>query len=369
VANLGWEDELSSGARLGERALSRRARAVVASAAGWLRLLARDGDRLWIPCAEGAAGAPPGGDGLALPRVRLEGGPASGVAAAAEALAWGESPGVAALRRAPPPPGRSSAIHGPLVEALWSLPPASPEAAAACHHRSFALAAAEVLQSERPGEAGWALAGARMVSSVGELERHLAAGGAVAGDGRWVVKAPWSAAGRGRHVASRPGELGEPAVRRRVEALLERSGELLFEPWVDRLADFGAAGLATPEGLRRVGLHSQQVGDRGAVSAIRLDPELESGERERLEAGLGAVGERLAAAGYVGPFGVDAYRYRAPDGRVRFRPLSEVNARMTFGLLAHVLAERIGAPPFPALPLPPSRGERDARARPACRRT
>ncbi len=351
MANLGWEEELAGGTRPGELALSRRARSVVASAAGWLRLLARDGDRLWVPDAEaGADVAPPDGGGIALPRVRLEHGPASGIAAATEVLAWGESPGVAALRqglrRGSRPPGRASTSHGPLLEALWALPPAPPDVAAACHHRAFALAASEVLQAERPREAGWALPGARMVASVGEIERHLAAGGAAAGDGRWVVKAPWSAAGRGRHLGVRPGELGDPAPRRRIERLLERHGSLLFEPWVDRLADFGAAALVTPGGVRRVGVHCQEVDGRGVVSAITLDPELgpELGgdERERLEAALQAVGERLASAGYFGPFGVDAYRFRTPEGRACFRPLGEVNARMTFGLLAHVLAGRCG---------------------------
>ena len=343
MANLGWEEELAGGTRPGERALSRRARSVVASAAGWLRLLARDGDRLWVPDAgDGFERAAAGDDDLPWPRVRLEAGPASGIAPAAEVLAWGEGPGVAALRRGPRPPEASPARRGPLLDALWSLAPAPPEVAAACHHRAFALAAGEALQAERPREAGWALPGARLVSSMGGLERHLASGGAAAGGGRWVLKAPWSAAGRGRTAGAGPSDLGAPAVRRRVERLLERCGELLFEPWVDRLADFGAAALVTPEGVRRVGVHGQEVDRRGAVSAITLDPEIESAEAARLEAALDAVGRRLASAGYAGPFGVDAYRYRTPDGRVAFRPLGEVNVRMTFGLLAHLLDERFG---------------------------
>lgn len=341
VANLGWEEELSAGVGPGERALSRRARSAVTAAAGWLRLLARDGDRLWVPGGEEAGDAePPASRGLALPRVRVERGPAAAIAPATEVLAWAESPGAAALRRGSGAPGGAPASHGPLFEALWSLPPAPPEVAAACHHRSCALAAAEALQEERPREAGWALPGACMVTSVGGLERHLAAGGASAGGGRWVVKAPWSAAGRGRHLGARPGELREGAVRRRVERLLERHGSLLFEPWVERLADFGGAALVTPSGLRVVGLHGQEADGRGVVSAIAPEPPLADEERDRLEAALRSVGERLASAGYRGPFGVDAYRFRTPEGRVLFRPLSEVNARMTFGLLAHALAER-----------------------------
>jgi hypothetical protein len=37
---------------------------------------------------------------------------------------------------------------------------------------------------------------------------------------------------------------------------------------------------------------------------------------------------------YFGPFGVDAYTYRARDGRLGLQPRSEINARYSMGFAA-----------------------------------
>ena len=49
----------------------------------------------------------------------------------------------------------------------------------------------------------------------------------------------------------------------------------------------------------------------------------------------------LRSAGYVGPFGIDAWRYRRDDGAIVLNPLGEINARMTFGLVEWARAERL----------------------------
>ena len=50
----------------------------------------------------------------------------------------------------------------------------------------------------------------------------------------------------------------------------------------------------------------------------------------RLEEAAARAGEALARAGYHGPFGIDAFRYRsAPGAPERLNPLSEINARFT----------------------------------------
>jgi hypothetical protein len=63
----------------------------------------------------------------------------------------------------------------------------------------------------------------------------------------------------------------------------------------------------------------------------------------------------LTQVGYCGPFGIDAFAYQTADGEV-FRPLCEINPRLTFGWLAQAWARRLGAPgmltlrrPSPAL--------------------
>ncbi|CAJ1433476.1 unnamed protein product [Effrenium voratum] len=51
------------------------------------------------------------------------------------------------------------------------------------------------------------------------------------------------------------------------------------------------------------------------------------------------VGRALAAAGYVGPAGVDGFLFRA-EGRLHLHPVCDVNPRQTITRLAHLVARR-----------------------------
>jgi hypothetical protein len=233
-------------------------------------------------------------------------------------LAWCETPEAVALRRLP---RRVSEEDGPLHEILWHLPAASPEVVAAVNHRGFHLRVAQ--------ELGCALAGARMVESLADLERVR---------GPWVVKAPYSASGRSRYIHREESVLADSKARRTVERLFELHGPLLFEPWMDRTADFGGSALLTPSGLRVLGFHRQTVDVKGQFAGVELIEETPPRMMEAVE----GVARALERAGYAGPFGIDAWEYRTPDGRLAFNPLGEINARMTFGLVARAQAERQG---------------------------
>jgi len=315
VANLLCEDEFAGAfsGRSRRSTPSQSALATASSRGALLRVFAREGDRLWTPAAVDEA-----------PGVILESGPLRDLPAAGEILAWCETPEVASLRhdsRDPLPD-----LSGPLHEVVWRLPVPSPTVVAAVHHRAFYLHVAEDL--------GVTLPGARMVESLPELERIL---GARDAPGAWVVKAPLSAAGRHRHLGS---SLDDPKARRTVERLFARHGPLLFEPWMDRVADFGVSALLTASGLRVVGVHGQRVDAKGQFLGIDLEPVLSPADRERLVSTTEAVAAELRRAGYLGPFGIDAWSYRNADGSIALHPLGEINARMTFGLVAWTLAER-----------------------------
>lgn len=356
-----------------------------------LRAFAEEGDRLWLPAPVDPDGVPafPG-----LPEVIYETGPLAKLPECDEILAWGESPEVARARRATPgdkealerkelgrekdrpaegtPPAErdrngergedagstaegSQAAGEPLHEILWRLPKANPEVVARVHHRSFALAVAR--------KVGCALPGARMVGSVGELEAHLRKG--AASEESWVVKAPFSASGRDRHIERGGAGLRDTKVGRRIEGLIAAHGPLLFEPWLERTDDFGACALLTRKSLHVLGLHRQRVDTRGQFAGIELDAEGRAGlspeEEERFRCTVEAVGDALRREGYVGPFGIDAWRYRDAAGTVRFHPLGEINARLTFGFVARALSERLPAP-IAAL-LPTGSGPRSPAAR------
>jgi hypothetical protein len=362
VGNLDAEDELEEFAELqppggprrprGRRAWTPAARAAAAGAATLLRAFCRPGDRLWLP-------APVAPDRLAdlpgVPRPELPCGPLAALPPAAELLAWCETPAVQMLRHPAPrrDAGPVDGRHDPLGlhDLLWCLPRPAPAVVAAVHHRAFCLEVQRLL--------GCALPGACMVETCDALEAHLAAGAAAGGS--WVVKAPLSAAGRARaiyrHDLDPPplAGLSDPAFRRRAQNLFRRHGPLLFEPWMTRLADFGAAGLLLPgAGVRWVGFHRQRIDPRGqflgldlgavgpasAISIEGLPPALREDWRLALAAAAGA----LARAGYAGPFGVDAWLYRGADGSSRLQPVGEINARATFGLVARVLVDRLRGP-------------------------
>jgi hypothetical protein len=171
-------------------------------------------------------------------------------------------------------------------------------------------------------------------TSVAEVER------ATRGDGPWVVKAPFSTAGRDRQRAKGPWHLDLAWVERVIAA----QGAVVVEPWLDRIADLSiqataASGSAVVDGLVRI--HNDDRGRFvGAVVgpvALGLAPALRPAllaDRwlDRLAA---RVAGHVAAAAptFSGPFGVDVLVAR--DGRVK--PIVEVNPRVTMGRLALAL--------------------------------
>lgn len=330
VANLDAEAEL------GSRTPSKSALKVAAAMGTLLRAFARDDDRLHLAAPLGPERF---GDVPGLPRPRLESGPLKDLDPPSAVLAWCETPTVAEHRPHSPRLHRTLDLDldGPLHEVLWRVPAPTPRIVARVHHRKFHL--------KRARNSGLALPGATMLESSRALAEHLRAGGADASPtGRFVVKAPLSAAGRSRWIGA-VGDLSIPKVRRTVENLFRRHGDLLFEPWMDRRGDFGLAALAGSEGETRiVGVHRQTVDQEGRFTGLVLSEEgLTTDELSTFEKVAGDVGRSLGREGYVGPFGLDAYRYRNAEGKIRFHPLGEINARMTVGLVARGLADRIEA--------------------------
>jgi hypothetical protein len=289
VANLLWEDDLAP-----RRTTPPRTVLETASGLGTLlRVFAQDGDHLWTPSPVDPERV------LEVPGVSrpiLESGPLHELPPADEVLAW----------------AASSAI------------------AAAVHHRAFCLQIAE--------ELGCVLPGSQMVGSLPALDRLLSTAQAPR---TWVLKAPLSASGRNRYIERNGPGIADPRSRRRVEHLFESHGLLLFEPWMNRTADFGVSAHLDPAGLSIVGIHGQKVDIKGQFAGIDLQPVLSEAERARLIETVESVGAVLQRQGYMGPFGIDAWRYRKESGEEILHPLGEINARMTFGLIAWAFAERV----------------------------
>jgi len=127
--------------------------------------------------------------------------------------------------------------------------------------------------------------------------------------------------------------------RVRIGRLLARFGELLFEPWVDRVQDMACAGIVHSGGVRLFPPHLLDNDPRGVFRAAIIDEgsSLASEHRDALRSTAAAAGEALADAGYLGPFSIDAYTWRDRSGALHLQPMSEINARLTFGILGHAL--------------------------------
>ncbi len=181
------------------------------------------------------------------------------------------------------------------------------------------------LAMELAREHGIGVPGAHAITAASELSVP----------GPWVAKGLWTSAGRDR--CHGDGAL-TPEQRTRVMRLLERFGALVVEPWLPRIVDVGVCAMVghvvdvrAPHGLL--------TDARGTFLGIDLDPPpLTADERSRLVTFVGAAGAKLAAIGYRGPIAVDAF-VAGPD---RTLAVCEINARYSFGWVAHGLAERFG---------------------------
>lgn len=146
----------------------------------------------------------------------------------------------------------------------------------------------------------------------------------------WLVRRTYGAAGRGRRriAAGRP----SAAELAWIDASL-RLGPLVVEPWVEVLREHTRSGWVGVDGAVSISEPCfQDVDAHGAWTSTRraeLDLVVRADDA-RLEAACAAAGAALAAAGYHGPYGIDAFHHRALDGAgVVLNPLSEINARFT----------------------------------------
>lgn len=214
----------------------------------------------------------------------------------------------------------------------WDVAWADPRADRA-NDRRTALSLAE--------ELGISLPGARVISSLEELDAHLASGGADAGiDRRWVCKAPWTAAGRDRAHGHGPTAEGETRVH--LGRMLEKFGVVMFEPWMDRVLDLGVCVQLREDGSLYIDKPHTLLSDaRGAFHGIDLlEPALTPDEHALLQRTITAAGARLRECGYAGAFTLDAFVYKT-HGMRKLHALCELNARHSFGHVARALSAKL----------------------------
>lgn len=184
-----------------------------------------------------------------------------------------------------------------------------------CNHRRFSA------------ELGPALTGTVEIRSEQDLRENLARR---APRGYWLLKRPFGFSGQGQ---LRVGEGSVPDIAASFVKNVLRDGESLWmEPWHERTLDASLHGYLSLENELTLGdVIVSDIDERGAWKSSRRadEGELSLEEGVALEDAAKRAAVALRRAGYFGPFNVDAFRYRLPDGGTAFHPACEVNARYT----------------------------------------
>jgi hypothetical protein len=189
-------------------------------------------------------------------------------------------------------------------------------------------------------ELGQCLPGASFVRDMGSLERQLEQPSPT---GRYVIKRAFSFAGREQRRV-RDGVLDD-STRGFCRRSFARGEGLQVEPWMERVGDFSRHGYVSAAGTLNIGPTREQRCDPlgrflgvATSSAAVTDAEAAS-----LAAELKLTAAALSRSGYFGPFGIDAFRYRLPDGSTAFNPRCEINARFTMGYPRALLLDALGS--------------------------
>ncbi|WP_428267046.1 hypothetical protein [Haliangium sp.] len=327
IANLDCEAAFAEYAGVSRYHLTRPVARRISALGTLLSVFGRAGDALWTPQPVASERCPRAGG------VVLESGPLSERPAAA-VLAWGETAEVASLRArgvgSPAVPGADWPTR------LWSLH-ADPGAVVRGNDRRFCF----TLQARY----GYLLPDAAILDSLPAVRAHLA-DCAIGAEQSWVLEAPFAASGRLR--VRRRGRALDRAIEVRIERLLARFGSLCFAPWVERGVDLGCLGVIDGSDHWQVfEPHRLDVDHAGVFRGVDLTPGewLSDAHRAAVREAAERAAEALAGIGYRGPFGIDGFTYRCPrqGGASRLQPMCEINARLSFGFVAHAWAWRRGA--------------------------
>lgn len=299
--NLNFEQQLSGDRQTLPVDLEQRAAELVA---GWLAV-ARPGDAAWCPLKISAEFWQRMADrGLPLLEACSE---IRDLPKGLELVPWGWTEPVRRFART--------------VHANCEAPPQP--AVVTANSRRFSL------QLETCWNCG--LDGAEPITSSADLEQAIRD---LRLDERWVLKAEFGAAARQRIVCTGP--VPDPNSSGWIRNRLAAGDWLVFEPWVERIAEAGLQWTIPPSGAPVLEGVTELLCDSAGQytgSVFGLDAGTLARWSSTVEIARRAVAD-IQRLGYFGPVGIDAMRYRAADGSERIRPLQDINARWTMGRLA-----------------------------------
>lgn len=150
---------------------------------------------------------------------------------------------------------------------------------------------------------------------------------------RWVIKAEFGMSARERILGTGPfvstGDVNWMSRR------LARGQRLYFEPWVEKMVEAGLQySIPTSGEPQFIGCTELLTDGRGQYRGSRWCDRRHVEWESEIESGMQLVRE-VQRAGYFGPIGIDAMKYRDDTGEIRSRPIQDINARWTMGRMAY----------------------------------
>lgn len=159
-----------------------------------------------------------------------------------------------------------------------------------------------------------------------------------------ALKAPYSTSGMGVKKIEAPGELGDATRVGWIRNVLRSQGELVVEPWLDKLADLSMQLEVRDDSVRLLEARRFFTGSQREYRGTWLERKLggfgEANTRflaraiEPWQKLARELGSTLAAEGFRGSAGIDALLWKDSEGALKLKPLVELNPRWTMGRVA-----------------------------------
>ena len=217
----------------------------------------------------------------------------------------------------------------------------------------------EAAQQRRPTNGHWLCTENEVGVAVNSLAEAVAAIETIRrrGHHKIVIKESLGLAG------SNAMRLFEPEIlethRRWIANAVKNGGQLVVEPWLERELDFSVQLEMSDEGLKLCGYTGLINDAKGQFQGNVALP----GHQKKIPANLITlfteppdIAQRLHAlyadifalleeefrrANFLGPVGIDAFAYRDADGKIRLKPIVEINPRYTMGRVTVELMKHV----------------------------
>lgn len=158
-----------------------------------------------------------------------------------------------------------------------------------------------------------------------------------------ALKAPYGTSGMQLKTIRSHDELEGPT-QGWIRNILASQGELIVEPWLNKICDLSIQLTVEDERIRIHGIRRFITGNRNEYRGTFLGGRFPGFETEHLRflhsvldpwhGFIQDLGLCLQKEGYRGPAGVDALLWKDVDGNLRLKPLVELNPRWTMGQVA-----------------------------------